>query len=61
MRSTVGKEMGVKASGGIKSARTAVTMLEAGASRIGTSSGVNIINNWNEDEDIDLSWKDSLT
>ena len=58
MRSTVGKEMGVKASGGIKSARTAVTMLEAGASRIGTSSGVNIINNWNEDEEIDLSWKD---
>lgn len=48
MRKTVGSDMGVKASGGIRSARTAVTMLEAGASRIGTSSGVNIITNWDE-------------
>lgn len=57
MRATVGKDMGVKASGGIRSARTAITMIEAGATRIGTSSGVNILNNWNEDEKIDLSWK----
>lgn len=49
MRETVGSDMGVKASGGIKSARTAITMLEAGANRIGTSSGVSIMENWNED------------
>jgi len=36
-------ELGVKASGGIKSYEQAVKMLLAGASRIGTSSGVNIV------------------
>ena len=54
MRQTVGTDMGVKASGGIRSARTAVTMLEAGANRIGTSSGVSIVDNWNENIDIKL-------
>ena len=49
MREAVGDDMGVKASGGIRSARTAITMIEAGASRIGTSSGVSIVENWNED------------
>ena len=48
MRETVGADMGVKASGGIRSARTLITMLEAGASRIGTSSGSKIIENWDE-------------
>ena len=48
MRETVGKDMGVKASGGIRSARTAINMLEAGANRIGTSGGVNIIETWDE-------------
>ena len=48
MRETVGDDMGVKASGGIRSARTLITMLEAGASRIGTSSGAKIIENWDE-------------
>ena len=46
--------MGVKASGGIRSARTAVTMLEAGANRIGTSSGVSIVDNWNEKTDVKI-------
>ena len=54
MRQTVGTDMGVKASGGIRSARTAVTMLEAGANRIGTSSGVSIVDNWNENIEIKL-------
>ncbi|MCR5189413.1 MAG: deoxyribose-phosphate aldolase [Treponema sp.] len=49
MRETVGSDMGVKASGGIRSARTAITMLEAGANRIGTSSGVSILENWDEE------------
>ncbi len=43
MRETVGEKMGVKASGGIRSAKTALAMIEAGANRIGTSSGVKII------------------
>lgn len=54
MRKTVGPDIGVKASGGIRSVRTVITMLEAGASRIGTSSGVNIINNWDESLTINL-------
>jgi deoxyribose-phosphate aldolase len=40
MRRTVGDELGVKASGGIRDCGTALRMLAAGASRIGTSSGV---------------------
>ena len=43
MRETVGEKMGVKASGGIRSAKTAIAMIEAGANRIGTSSGAKII------------------
>jgi deoxyribose-phosphate aldolase len=43
MRRVVGEGMGVKASGGIKDWETAVAMLAAGASRIGTSSGVTIL------------------
>lgn len=43
MRGIVGSSMGVKASGGIKTLRDALTMIEAGANRIGTSSGVAII------------------
>ena len=43
MRSTVGSGMGVKASGGIRTLADARAMLAAGASRIGTSSGVQIL------------------
>ncbi|WP_298845327.1 deoxyribose-phosphate aldolase [Clostridium sp.] len=43
MRETVGKEMGVKASGGIHTKEEAMQMVEAGATRIGTSSGISII------------------
>lgn len=43
MRRTVGPEMGVKASGGVRDYDTAVAMIKAGASRIGTSSGIKII------------------
>ena len=42
MRKTVGKEMGVKASGGVRSFEDMVKMIEAGATRIGTSSGVKL-------------------
>ncbi len=43
MRKTVGTEMGVKASGGIRSYESALLMVEAGANRLGTSSGVKIL------------------
>ncbi len=43
MRATVGPTMGVKASGGVRDLATALKMIEAGATRIGTSSGVKII------------------
>jgi deoxyribose-phosphate aldolase len=43
LRETVGPKFGVKASGGIRDAQTALAMIEAGATRIGTSSGVAIL------------------
>lgn len=43
MRETVGPEMGVKASGGVRTHEDLIAMVEAGASRIGTSSGCKII------------------
>ena len=43
MRETVGNDMGVKASGGVKTHQDLLDMIEAGASRIGTSSGIKII------------------
>jgi len=48
MRSTVGTRAGVKASGGIRSARDAMAMIEAGATRLGTSSGVSIVEEMQE-------------
>ena len=44
MRETVGPKFGVKASGGIRDLPTALAMIEAGATRLGTSSGIAIIN-----------------
>lgn len=43
MRKTVGDKMGVKASGGIKTYEDAVKMINAGANRLGTSSGIAIM------------------
>ena len=43
MRRVVGPEIGVKASGGIRDLDTALAMIKAGATRIGTSSGVTIV------------------
>ncbi|MDI6601106.1 MAG: deoxyribose-phosphate aldolase [Thermoanaerobacteraceae bacterium] len=44
MRNEVGPNKGVKASGGIRDLKTAIEMVEAGANRIGTSSGAKLIN-----------------
>lgn len=43
MRQTVGTDLGVKASGGVKTYEDAVKMIKAGANRLGTSSGVAIV------------------
>jgi len=43
MRKTVGPDIGVKASGGIRTADDAIAMLRAGATRIGCGKGVAIV------------------
>ena len=43
MRETVGQFAGVKAAGGIRNAADAHAMIEAGATRLGTSGGVAIV------------------
>lgn len=43
MRETVGNRLGVKASVGIRTLKNALDMIDAGANRIGTSSGIWII------------------
>ncbi|PYI37612.1 deoxyribose-phosphate aldolase [Arthrobacter psychrolactophilus] len=43
MRQTVGPDIGVKASGGVRSREQALEMIAAGATRIGTSGGVAIV------------------
>src|SRR2546423_13929709 len=43
LRREVGKDFGVKASGGIRDSVTALAMIEAGATRLGTSNGVAIV------------------
>ena len=43
MRATVGPDMGVKASGGVRTHEDLIAMVEAGANRIGTSNGTKII------------------
>lgn len=48
MRSAVGSEMGVKASGGIRDYAAAKAMVDAGATRIGASAGIKIVEQENE-------------
>ncbi len=43
MRKTVGSDLGVKASGGVRDLETTKAMIDAGATRIGASAGVDII------------------
>lgn len=43
MRQTVGDRLGVKASGGIRDAQSALAMIEAGASRLGLSSSAAVL------------------
>lgn len=43
MAKIVGRNMGVKASGGVRTKKDAASMIEAGATRLGASSGVAIV------------------
>ena len=43
MRNAVGPDLGVKASGGVRTYQDMVNMVEAGATRIGTSSGPKLV------------------
>ncbi len=51
MRKTVGPEIGVKASGGVRNTSDAQAMIEVGATRIGASSGVAIVNGLTSESD----------
>ena len=51
MRKVVGPDMGVKASGGVRNRADAFNMIEAGATRIGASSGIQIVEG-DKNEDI---------
>lgn len=44
MRQVVGENIGVKASGGVRDTKIAIEMIKNGATRIGSSSGIAIIN-----------------
>ena len=50
MKQTVGENVGVKASGGIRSKGDALKMIEAGATRLGTSAGVKIVQGQTSEE-----------
>lgn len=47
MKSVVGDEVKVKAAGGIRDLKTALAMIESGAERLGTSAGVAIVEEYN--------------
>ena len=48
MRRVVGSEIGVKAAGGIRDLETALALIQVGATRIGTSSGIQIVESYKE-------------
>ncbi|MBM7701472.1 deoxyribose-phosphate aldolase [Metabacillus iocasae] len=51
MRKTVGPDIGVKASGGVRNAEQAQAVIDAGATRIGASAGIAIVNGLTADSD----------
>ena len=48
MRRVVGPAIGVKAAGGIRDLDSALALIQAGATRIGTSSGIQIVESYKE-------------
>ena len=51
MRETVGPDLGVKASGGVRDGKATEDMIKAGATRIGASAGVAIVTGGTSDQD----------
>lgn len=51
MRKTVGQDLGVKASGGVRSLEDVEKLIDAGATRIGASSGVEIVKGLSSESD----------
>jgi deoxyribose-phosphate aldolase len=51
MRETVGPDMGIKASGGVRTVEDVEDMIAAGATRIGESAGVQIVTGKDQDDD----------
>ena len=51
MRKTVGPDIGVKASGGVRDSKGAIAMVEAGANRIGASATIAILSGAKSDSD----------
>ena len=51
MRETVGPDLGVKASGGVRDFEGAQAMIDAGATRIGASAGIAIVTGGRSDSD----------
>jgi len=54
MRRAVGPEMGVKASGGVKSFEDAKSLVAAGATRLGASAGVKIVQGEHDETPVSL-------
>ena len=52
LRHCVSREMGIKASGGIRTVEQATALINAGANRIGTSTGVAIVNSFEEFQEV---------
>jgi deoxyribose-phosphate aldolase len=50
MREAIGPDMGLKASGGVRTFEDAINMINAGATRLGTSSGVTLASGDNDGE-----------
>lgn len=50
MKKTVGNQLEVKASGGVRTYQDAIKMIEAGATRIGTSNGIQIVTGGNQND-----------
>ena len=51
IRQTVGREVGVKAAGGIRTIEQTMALVNAGANRIGTSTGVNIVKAYDQSQE----------
>ena len=56
MKETVKDQAEVKASGGVRTYEKALEMIEAGATRIGTSNGVDIVNKRRDENDSNTSY-----